>query len=64
MLLGNRIFEHVLHSRMEERPRSAGALASTLREFDQLRDFLGSATMTAFGDLPFIFLFILVIYLI
>ncbi|MDA0338829.1 MAG: ATP-binding cassette domain-containing protein, partial [Proteobacteria bacterium] len=33
-------------------------------EFDQLRDFLGSATMTAFGDLPFIILFILAIYLI
>ncbi|MBL22519.1 MAG: type I secretion system permease/ATPase [Rhodospirillaceae bacterium] len=64
VLLGNRIFEHVLHSRIDKRSSSAGALASTLREFDQLRDFLGSATMTAFGDLPFILLFVLVIYLI
>jgi ATP-binding cassette subfamily C protein LapB len=62
--LGNRIFEHILNMRMEVRPRSAGSLASTLREFDTLREFLGSATVTAFGDMPFIVLFIFVIYLI
>ena len=62
--LGNRIFEHVLNMQMEVRPRSAGSLASTLREFDILREFMGSATVTAFGDMPFIALFIGVIYLI
>jgi ATP-binding cassette subfamily C protein LapB len=62
--LGNRIFEHLLNMRMEVRPRSAGSLASTLREFDTLREFLGSATVTAFGDMPFIALFIVVVYLI
>ncbi|MFQ5954440.1 MAG: type I secretion system permease/ATPase [Kiloniellales bacterium] len=62
--LGNRIFEHVLNLQMEVRPRSAGSLASTLREFDILREFMSSVTVTAFGDMPFIALFILVIYLI
>lgn len=62
--LGNRIFEHVLNLQMEVRPRSAGTLASTLREFDTLREFMGSATVTTFGDMPFIVLFIGVVYLI
>ena len=62
--LGNRIFEHVLNLQMEVRPRSAGTLASTLREFDTLREFMGSATVTTFGDIPFIVLFIGVVYLI
>ena len=62
--LGNRIFEHVLNLQMEVRPRSAGTLASTLREFDTLREFMGSATVTTFGDIPFIVLFIGVVWMI
>ena len=36
----------------------SGALASTVREFESLRDFFTSATLVAVVDLPFIFLFI------
>ncbi|MGF1609253.1 MAG: type I secretion system permease/ATPase, partial [Kiloniellales bacterium] len=62
--LGVRLFDHVVRMRMDARKASAGSLASIMREFDFLREFLSSATVTAVGDLPFIFLFIAVIYFI
>lgn len=62
--LGVRLFDHVVRLRMDSRNASAGSLASIMREFDFLREFMSSATVTAIGDLPFIFLFIAVIYLI
>lgn len=61
-LMASRMFEQVLGMRMAHRPRSAGAMASQLREFDSLRDFFTSVTLTTVVDLPFVFLFIAVIW--
>lgn len=61
---GNRLFDHVLALKGESRPRSAGSLAVTLRDFDSVRDFMGSASIAVFGDMPFILLFLAVLYLI
>ncbi|MDX1484312.1 MAG: type I secretion system permease/ATPase [Alphaproteobacteria bacterium] len=63
-LLSAQIFERVQDIQMSSRPGSAGAFANILRDFETVREFLTSATVTAFADIPFIALFILVIYLI
>lgn len=55
------IMERVLGMRMEQRPASAGSFASNLRAFESVRDFIGSATVVAFIDLPFALIFIIVI---
>ena len=55
------IMERVLGTRMEQRPASAGSFASNLRAFESVRDFIGSATVVAFIDLPFALIFIAVI---
>ncbi len=55
------IMERVLGTRMEHRPLSAGSFASNLRSFETVRDFITSATVTAFIDLPFSLLFLVVI---
>ena len=55
------IMERVLGMRMEQRPVSAGSFASNLRAFESVRDFIGSATVVAFIDLPFALIFILAI---
>lgn len=55
------IMERVLGMRMEQRPASAGSLAASLRAFESVRDFISSATVTAFIDLPFAVLFMIVI---
>ncbi|TCS98257.1 ATP-binding cassette subfamily C protein LapB [Tepidimonas ignava] len=55
------IMERVLGLRMEQRPASAGSFASNLRAFESVRDFIGSATVMAFVDLPYALLFVAVI---
>lgn len=55
------IMERVLGLRLENRPLSAGSFASNLRSFETVRDFITSATVTAFIDLPFALIFIVVI---
>ena len=43
---------------------ATGSLAGTVRNFDILKEVIGSASFTVFADLPFIFLFLVVLYLI
>ena len=62
--LASHIFEQVLGIRMAARPGSAGAFANNLREFETLRDFFTSATLIAVIDLPFIVLFLTIVWLI
>lgn len=64
VLLSSRIFEQVLNIQVKARPASAGAFANHLREFETLRDFFASATVTALVDLPFLGIFLFIIYLI
>ena len=55
------IMERVLGMRLANRPASVGSFAANLRSFESIRDFVASATVTALIDLPFAFLFMLVI---
>ena len=61
LLLSQYLMEQLIGMRMEKQPRSAGAVASHLREFENLREFFTSSSLVALVDLPFIFLFVLVI---
>lgn len=58
------IMERVLGMKLAERPASVGSFASGLQAFESIRSFIGSATVVAFIDLPFILLFLLVMGLI
>lgn len=60
--MARRIFDHLLALRLGSRKGSAGAFASTVREFETLREFFTSASLVALVDVPFILLFVLVIY--
>ncbi len=62
VILANRIFDQVLDMKLAARPASAGVFANTLREFETVRDFFTSATLATFIDLPFVGLFILVLW--
>lgn len=52
------IMERVLGTRMESKPLSAGSFAQNLRAFESVREFISSATVTAFVDLPFFLIFL------
>ena len=62
VVMASRIFDRVLDIQMGARPASSGAFANTLREFESVRDFFTSATLATLVDLPFILLFIAVIW--
>ncbi len=63
LLLSAKIFSKVLGIRLESRPNSTGAFARHLHEFESIREFFTSATVSALIDLPFAFLFLLVIWI-
>ncbi|MCW8931622.1 MAG: type I secretion system permease/ATPase [Gammaproteobacteria bacterium] len=62
IILSALIFEKVMSLKMKVMPESVGAFSSNLREFDSVRNFLTSVTMTTFIDLPFFVLFLITIY--
>jgi len=61
VLLSNFVYGRLLGARLPERQVQAGVHANTLREFETLREFFNSVTLTTFGDLPFLVLFLLAI---
>ena len=62
VIMSSILFEKVLDLKMAVRPNSVGAFASNLRDFDSIRSFFTNATLVAMIDLPFAFLFLIVIY--
>jgi ATP-binding cassette subfamily C protein LapB len=62
ILLASRIFQQVLGVKIAARPQSTGSFASEVREFESLRDFMTSVTLTAIVDLPFVALFLITIF--
>lgn len=63
VIVGRRIYDQLLNMKLSHKPKSSGAFANMLKEFDGVKEFCTSATLTAFVDLPFSLLFIFVIYL-
>ncbi len=62
IILSSVLFQHAMNIKMVERPRSVGAFASNIRDFDGIRSFFASTALTAFIDLPFSVIFLVVIY--
>ena len=62
IIMSSIIFERVMDLKMEEHPPSVGSFANSLRDFESVRSFFTTATMTAFVDLPFTIIFLCVIY--
>ena len=57
-------FNHISRNEQLIGKHSTGNLSTTIKEFDNLKDVMASATLVAFADLPFIFIFLVVLYLI
>lgn len=61
MRISDRVFSHALRLRNSAVPRSTGSFISQLRELEQVREMITSSTMSTIVDLPFFFLFIVVL---
>ena len=64
LTLGDRLFAQVMDIKYKSKKGSVGALADTLKQFENIREFFASATLTSLIDVPFAFIFLLVIYLV
>jgi len=61
IIISTEIYQKVVALRMADRPPSMGGFANNLGEFESIRNFITSATMSTLIDLPFVVMFILVI---
>jgi len=64
IVIASQLLERVMALRMDKKPESTGSMANNLKEFESLRDFFTSGTFVLLVDLPFIFIFVGVMFLI
>lgn len=62
LLISDRVFGRALRIKNSYRPKSTGSFISQLRELEQVREMMTSSTVVAMTDLPFFFMFLLIIY--
>ena len=62
--LSAKVFAQSLRMRTADRPASGGVLANTVRDFESIREFFATGTLTVLGDLPFTLLYLAVIALV
>ena len=60
--VSDQLFEHLSRNEKLIGSRPVGSIATVVREFDALKDVMASATLVAFADLPFIIIFLFVLY--
>lgn len=64
LIISAALFRRVMGIKLSERPASAGSYANNLRDFESVRDFMTSASLLTLVDLPFLFLFLTVIWVV
>ena len=55
------LLREIMAIRLEHRPQSIGIFASSVRDFEALRDFFSSASLVLLADMPFIIVFLVLI---
>lgn len=61
-VVSERLFNRISRNNVTISNQATGALANTVREFETLKEVIGSASFTVFADLPFILLFLVVLW--
>lgn len=64
LIISSALFRRVMSLRLAEKPASAGSYANNLRDFEAVREFMTSASLLTIVDLPFLLLFVGVIWVI
>jgi ATP-binding cassette subfamily C protein LapB len=62
IIMSSIIFEKIMDLKLSSHPTSIGSFANNIKDFESIRTFFSTATMTIFIDLPFSIIFISVIY--
>src|SRR5690606_21397053 len=64
LIISSAVFRRVMSLALSEKPASSGAYANNLREFESVRDFMARVSLLVLVALPFLWLFITVIWVI
>lgn len=64
VIISSILFQKVMNLKFANVPESVGSFANNLKEFDSIRSFLATSTLTLLIDLPFTVIFLIVIYII
>lgn len=62
VIISSILFNQVMNLKMAAKPKSVGSFANNLKEFDSIRNFITSSTVSTLIDMPFIILFLIVTY--
>ncbi|MBS1207233.1 MAG: putative ATP-binding protein of [Proteobacteria bacterium] len=62
LIISDRVFGRALRIKNAYRPKSTGSFISQLKELEQVREMMTSSTVVAITDLPFFFMFLVIIY--
>ena len=61
VIMSSILYEQTLNLRMDQWPKSVGAFASNLRDFESIRNFFTASTIATVVDLPFAVIFLIVV---
>lgn len=64
LIISAALFRRVMGIKLQDRPVSSGSYANNLRDFEAVREFMTSASLLTLVDLPFLLLFIWVIWMV
>lgn len=63
VIISSILFQKVMNLKFSNMPESVGSFANNLKEFDSIRSFLATSTLTLLIDLPFTLIFLVVIFI-
>lgn len=58
------LFQKLMGMKLSSRPMTSGSLLYSVREFSSVREFFTAASVGSVADLPFVFIFLLLVYVI
>ncbi len=64
LAVNSTLLREIMSVRLDHRPQSIGIFASSMRDFDSLREFISSSLFVTVADLPFVFMFLFLIWVI
>ncbi len=62
VIVSSKLFDKILNIKLEHKPKSIGAFANNIKDFELLKNFFSSTTMSVLVDLPFAILFLIAIF--
>ncbi len=61
IIVSSKIFDKILNMKLSHKPKYTGSFANNIKDFEQIKSFFSSSTISVLVDLPFVVLFLVAI---